>query len=201
VAARQPRQTDALAATERRSLANAPLALPSRTDADAREAQGAGVSGGAPPAAPTRALQAAPAAGAATRSRVAAPEVRPTPGFTRITMEEAVRTLSSSIRQIDGMTPLSIESAGGRLVAGSDPSREVVRVNYADQFGRRFTLDQQLAEPRAGRAFNGILAGDTLVAPTSDGGSRVRWLDGKFWLSLSGPAPGNEVRGLVGRVR
>jgi hypothetical protein len=116
-------------------------------------------------------------------------------------MEEAVHTLSSSIRQIDGMTPLSIESAGGRLIAGSDPSREVVRVNYTDQFGRHFTLDQQLAEPRAGRAFNGIIAGDTLVAPTADGGSRVRWLDGKFWLSLSGPAPTNEVRALVGRVR
>jgi hypothetical protein len=116
-------------------------------------------------------------------------------------MEEAVRTLSGSIRQIDGMTPISIEAGGGRLVAGSDASREVVRVNYSDQFGRRFTLDQQLAEPRAGPAFNGIMPGDTLVASAAGGGSRVRWLDGKFWLSLSGPVPGNEIRALVGRVR
>jgi len=177
-------------------------------DADfgARAAEGAGASGLAAAQAPSRAQPAAPpslAAGARNARASALDEalVRPTPGFTRITMEEAVRTLSGSIRQIDGMTPMSIESGGGRLVSGSDASREVVRVNYTDQFGRRFTLDQQLAEPRDGPAFSGIMPGDTLVASTAGGGSRVRWLDGKLWLSLSGPVPGGEVRALVGRVR
>ncbi|MFI5207300.1 MAG: zf-HC2 domain-containing protein [Gemmatimonadales bacterium] len=173
-------------------------------DLDARAAQGAGASGLPAAQAPARAQPAAPSLAASARSLRAnaldEAAVRPTPGFTRITMEEAVRTLSGSIRQIDGMTPISIEAGGGRLVPGSDASREVVRVNYTDQFGRRFTLDQQLAEPRAGPAFSGIMPGDTLVA-SAGGGSRVRWLDGKFWLSLSGPVPGNEVRALVGRVR
>jgi hypothetical protein len=168
--------------------------------------QGAGASAGAPAPLPSRPQPATAGTNSFGRSRATsldepAAAFRPTPGFTRITMEEAVRTLSGSIRQIDGMTPTSIESGGGRLVAGSDASREVVRVNYSDQYGRRFALDQQLAEPRAGPAFNGIMPGDTLVASAAGGGSRVRWLDGKFWLSLSGPVPGNEIRALVGRVR
>lgn len=183
----------------------APIGELNRADLDARGAQGAAVSGGALAPAPSRAQPAAPSVAALARTRTNALDElavsRSTPGFTRITMEEAVRTLSGSIRQIDGMTPISIEAGGGRLVAGADASREVVRVNYTDQFGRRFTLDQQLAEPRAGPAFNGIMPGDTLVAPAAGGGSRVRWLDGKFWLSLSGPLPGGEIRALVGRVR
>lgn len=191
LATRQPRAPDALASAEQQAPRNAPAAA----------AQGAGAAGGAQPA-PSRALALTAAPTSRQRANALdAAAVRGTPGFTRITMEEAVHTLSSSIRQVDGMTPLSIESGGGRLVPGSDASREVVRVNYADQYGRRFMLDQQLAEPRAGRAFNGIIPGDTLVAPTADGGSRVRWLDGKFWLSLSGPVPAGEIRALVGRVR
>jgi hypothetical protein len=114
-----------------------------------------------------------------------------------------VRSLSGSIRQIDRMRLLGIVAGSGHLVSGADPTRDVVRVAYADQLGRRFTLDQQLAEPRprGGPAFSGIIPGDTLVTVTADGNARVQWMDGRFWLSLAGAAPVADVKAAAARVR
>ena len=113
-------------------------------------------------------------------------------------MEEAVRNLSGSIRLIDGMNPASVTIGPGRLVPGANPGREVVRVIYADPRGGQLVLDQQLGE--TGGAFNGLMAGDTLVA-AGENGTQVRWIDRKFWMSLSGSGPADSLRALVERIR
>lgn len=127
--------------------------------------------------------------------------------FRRITMDEAVRRLSGSIRLIDGMQPAHVEVGPGRLVPGSSPDREVVRVYYADAAGQQLILDQQPGDSTApGRAapasVNGLMRGDTLVTSTPDGGVRVRWVDRRyFWLSLTGRMNPDSLRVLVERIR
>jgi hypothetical protein len=44
------------------------------------------------------------------------------------------------------------------------------------------------------------MQGDTLITAT-DGGTRVRWVDRKFWLSLTGSLESDSLRVLLGRVR
>ena len=162
--------------------------------------------GGVSGAALRRAEPDAPASGAGLSNRLDEATVTTpareanTPGFRRITMEEAVRFLSGAIRQIDGLTPLRIEVAAGRLVPGADPARNVVRVTYTNQAGQIFRLDQQPMDRRSGTGANGLMPGDTLRS--RDGGiGRARWTDGKFWLSLSGPVTIGEITAIVGRVR
>jgi hypothetical protein len=142
----------------------------------------------------------AAAPSAAGSSFVAASPAPEPQAFRRITLEDAVRILSGSIRLIDGMQPSRVESGPGRLVAGADPERDVVRVTYADARGKRFYLDQQLGDTRTG-SFNGLMQGDTLVTTGESGANRVRWVDRKFWLSLTGGVGGDSLRAMVLRVR
>ena len=61
-------------------------------------------------------------------------------------------------------------------------------------------LDQQAGFADAA-SFNGLMTGDTLVTTSEAGTTQVRWLDRKFWLSLTGRAPADSLRALVERVR
>jgi len=159
--------------------------------------------------APDRLSRAAPApssaAGAVSGGRLEEAaaqtgELRRT-AFQRVSMEEAVRRLSGSMRLIDGMEPARVELGPGRLVSGAAPEREVVRVVYVDATGRPLLLDQQPGEG-AGMSVNGLMPGDTLVTPTGSGASQVRWVDRKgFWLSLTGTAPLDSLRAMVARIR
>lgn len=121
-------------------------------------------------------------------------------GFRRITIEEAVRRLSGTIRLIDGMQPTRVEAGPGSLVPGASPDHDVVRVTYSDRHGPRLVLDQQIGDVHTG-SFNGLMQGDTLVTATDGGGTRVRWVDRKFWLSLTAALESDSLRSLVGRVR
>ncbi|HWO87838.1 MAG TPA: zf-HC2 domain-containing protein [Gemmatimonadales bacterium] len=174
------------------------------------------------PAAPARALAAPPAsdvlgisaAGAerapatrSVRSREAAAEA-PLTTFRATTPDEAILRLSGAIRLIDGMVPRRYEIGPGRLVAGADPNRVVVRVVYTDSAGRRIVLDQQPGNTRpdsangqARASVNGLMQGDTLMT-TERGSSQVRWVDRKnFWLSLSGRVGADTLRALIQRIR
>ncbi|MDO8666920.1 MAG: hypothetical protein Q7J79_09930 [Gemmatimonadales bacterium] len=131
--------------------------------------------------------------------------------FRRVSLDQAARRLSGAIRLIDGRPWDHVEVGPGRLVAGADQERDVVRVFYFDDRGRPLTLDQQRipapadtsAETR-GAAVEalGMAPGDTLVTTTPAGLTRIRWLDRKFfWLSLAGTMDVDELRLLVNRVR
>jgi hypothetical protein len=124
----------------------------------------------------------------------------PLTAFRQITFQEAVRRLSVPLRQIEGMQPVSVEAGPGRLVPGADPARDVIRVIYVDAGRAQFILDQQLADVQGG-SFAGMMEGDTLVTTTASGNMRVRWMDRKFWLSLSGNASADSLRGLIAKVR
>jgi hypothetical protein len=150
----------------------------------------------APPEGAPLARRAAPAA-APTRAAGPAPIT-----FQRITMDDAVRRLSGSIRLIDGLQPGSVEVGPGRLVPGAAPDREVIRVHYMDETGRPLVLDQQPGDTPSATSVNGLMRGDTLVTAQPDGGVRVRWVDRKsFWLSLTGAGGPDTVRVLVERIR
>jgi len=159
---------------------------------------GAGAPSAAPQANDELARRDLPAAPTTSRVAEAAGGEREAATFRRVPMEEAVRNLSGSIRLIDGMNPASVTIGPGRLVPGANPGREVVRVIYADPRGGQLVLDQQLGE--TGGAFNGLMAGDTLVA-AGENGTQVRWIDRKFWMSLSGSGPADSLRALVERIR
>lgn len=152
-----------------------------------------------PPAAAARTATRAPAA-VAQPARAA--EEAPATDFQRITMDEAVRRLSGSIRLIDGLAPGHVEVGPGRLVPGAASDREVVRVYYADEAGRPLVLDQQPGDTPNALSVNGLMRGDTLVTAQPEGGVRVRWVDRKsFWLSLTGAASVDSVRAMVERIR
>ncbi|MEK6768528.1 MAG: zf-HC2 domain-containing protein [Gemmatimonadota bacterium] len=150
---------------------------------------------------PTRALRPAEAG----RSEVAITT------FRRVSLDQAARRLSGAIRLIDGRPWDHVEVGPGRLVAGADQERDVVRVFYFDDRGRPLTLDQQRipapadtsTETRGAAVETLAMApGDTLVTTTPAGLTRIRWLDRKFfWLSLAGTMDVDELRLLVNRVR
>jgi hypothetical protein len=87
---------------------------------------------------------------------------------------------------IEAMTPEFIGLAQGRLVAGADPNRPVVRVVYRDTRGRMILLDQQRL--RTGQA------------PGAASGN-LRWTRGDVMLYLHGEPNGDVLRALQRRVR
>jgi hypothetical protein len=128
-----------------------------------------------------------------------------TGAFRQVQMEEAVRTLSGSIRLIDGLEPQRIMVAPGTAVAGADPSVPLVRVVYEDPPGRELWLDQQ--RPGEGRAQAaaanalGLIVGDTVLSRAKEGPGRVQWIDElRFRLVLTGFLPADSLRSLVGNV-
>jgi anti-sigma factor RsiW len=137
-------------------------------------------------------------------SGLAAPGPAPA-AFRRVTLEEAVARLNGVIRLMDGRRFVQVQLGPGSLVPGADRARDLVRLTYVDSAGRQLVLDQQrIAIPAAGGFVSsdiGMRSGDTLTTTTPDGGVRVRWISGTFWLSLTGNVPPDELRRLMERVR
>jgi hypothetical protein len=127
---------------------------------------------------------------AARLTAAAAPPPPPTPEqksqvYLRIGLDEASRQLGGPVHVIEGMSPLFMGLAPGRVTAGADTTRPVVRVVYQDPQGRLIMLDQQRNRP-----------GQPATPPA--GGS---WSLGDLMMRLSGEAPAEVLRSLRGRVR
>ena len=106
--------------------------------------------------------------------------------YLRIGLDEANKQLGRPMHVIEAMTPEFIGLAQGRLVAGADPGRPVVRVVYRDARGRMILLDQQRL--RTGQA------------PGAASGN-LRWTRGDVMLYLHGEPSGDALRALQRRVR
>jgi Putative zinc-finger len=104
--------------------------------------------------------------------------------YTRIGLDEASKQLGGPVHVIEGMSPLFMGLAPGRVAAGADTTRPVVRVVYQDPQGRMIVLDQQRNLPGQ--------------APTSAPGS---WILGDLTMGLQGEAPPEVLRTLRSRVR
>jgi hypothetical protein len=120
----------------------------------------------------------------------AAPPPPPTPEqksqvYLRIGLDEASRQLGGPVHVIEGLSPLFMGLAPGRVAAGADTTRPVVRVVYQDPQGRLIMLDQQRNRP-----------GQPATPPAS--GS---WNLGDLMMRLTGEAPPEVLRTLRARVR
>jgi anti-sigma factor RsiW len=170
-----PRPEDDLAT--RRAAAQALAEL----DRQRRRERAAAATAALPPAAPARTE--APAAMEPPPPRT--PEQR-SQVYLRIGLDEAAKQLGSPVHVIEGMTPELIGLTYGRLVAGADPNRPVVRVVYVDSRGRMILLDQQR-----------LRSGQT---PSAAEGS-LRWAVGDVMLYLRGEPGPDVLRSLQRRVR
>jgi hypothetical protein len=150
-------------------------------DRQRRRERAAAATAALQPPAPPRAE--APAATEPLPSRT--PEQR-SQVYLRIGLDEAANQLGSPVHVIEGMTPELIGLTYGRLVAGADPNRPVVRVVYVDSRGRMILLDQQRL--RTGQA------------PSAADGS-LRWSVGDVMLYLRGEPGPDVLRSLQRRVR
>ncbi len=106
--------------------------------------------------------------------------------YLRIGLDEAVKQLGRPMHVIEAMTPEFVCLTQGRLVAGADPTRPVVRVVYTDNRGRMILLDQQ--RMRTGQA------------PGAPAGN-LRWALGDVMLYLHGEPGPDVLRNLQRRVR
>ncbi len=198
------KDSDAPSLADQRVLAGAPAAKPApKPGSPAREKAATNVSSeeaiDAAQEAATRAAErdairarAAVAATAdldqAAADRQAAP-APPTPEqraqvYTRIGLDEASKQLGGPVHVIEGMSPLFMGLAPGRVAAGADPARPVVRVVYQDPQGRLILLDQQRNLPGQ--------------PATPSAGS---WNLGDLTMGLQGEAPPEVLRALRSRVR
>ncbi|HET7602039.1 MAG TPA: zf-HC2 domain-containing protein [Gemmatimonadales bacterium] len=100
----------------------------------------------------------------------------------RIGLDEAREQLGGNLHVIEGLRPEMVGLVPGRLVAGADPSRPVVRVVYLGNDGKTFFLDQQ----RVGAALS--------PAPGS-------WMAGNVQLRLHGELSQDSLNGLARRVK
>ncbi|MBA3894350.1 MAG: hypothetical protein H0X69_11765, partial [Gemmatimonadales bacterium] len=106
--------------------------------------------------------------------------------YLRIGLDEAAKQLGRPVHVIEGMSPLFMGLAQGKVSPGADPSRPVVRVVYQDSQGRLIFLDQQRLRP-------GQVAGAQ--------GTEPRWTHGEISLRLSGEVGADILRNLRSRVR
>jgi len=127
----------------------------------------------------------------ASAAAAATPEPAPPPTmeqraqvYTRIGLDEASKQLGGPAHVIEGMSPLFMGLAQGRVAAGADTTRPVVRVVYLDSQGRMILLDQQRNLPGQ--------------SPTPTAGS---WTLGDLTMGLHGEAPPDVLRTLRSRVR
>ena len=104
--------------------------------------------------------------------------------YLRIGLDEASRQLGGPVHVIEGMSPTLMGLAPGRVAAGADTSRPVVRVVYQDSQGRMIVLDQQR---RSGQP----------APPPSTGA----WSLGDVTMGLHGDVPAEALRSLRSRVR
>jgi hypothetical protein len=191
----------------------APAAVPAPSVGAMRDAaadldirgNAAALSSGKAVAAPAPAAAPAPTAGALEAAATGAVAQGRAGAFRQVKMEEAVRTLSGSIRLVDGLEPERVLIGPGESVPGADPAVDLVRVVYEDPPGRELWLDQQRPpEAEAGR-FRGysqeMLVGDTVVTRGSGGSTSLRWIDQHgFRLALTGFLGADSLRSIVPRV-
>lgn len=104
--------------------------------------------------------------------------------YLRIGLDEANRQLGGPVHVIEGMSPVFMGLAPGRVAAGADTTRPVVRVVYQDAQGRLIVLDQQRIRPGQ--------------APAAGGGA---WSLGDLTMGLQGEVPPEALRTLRSRVR
>ncbi|HET8762926.1 MAG TPA: zf-HC2 domain-containing protein [Gemmatimonadales bacterium] len=107
----------------------------------------------------------------------------------RIGLDEAREQLGGNLHVIEGLRPEMVGLVPGRLVAGADPSRPVVRVVYLGDDGKTFFLDQQ----RVGDA-----APSQRAALSPAPGS---WMAGNVQLRLHGQLSQDSLDGLARRVK
>jgi hypothetical protein len=107
--------------------------------------------------------------------------------YLRIGLDEASRQLGSPVHVIEGMSPIFMGLSQGRLSAGADTTRPVVRVVYQDSQGRLIFLDQQ-------RVRSGQPAG---AAPTGE----PAWVLGDTRLHLHGEVGPDVLQRIRPRVR
>lgn len=125
------------------------------------------------------------AAAAATAPAPRTPEQR-AQTYLRIGLDEAAKQLGRPVHVIEGMSPLFMGLALGRVSPGADAARPVVRVVYQDSQGRLILLDQQRLRP-----------GQATSAP----GAEPHWIVGEIALHLSGEVGPDVLRNLRARVR
>ena len=104
--------------------------------------------------------------------------------YLRIGLDEANKQLGGPVHVIEGMSPLFMGLAPGRVAVGADTSRPVVRVVYQDPQGRIILLDQQRNRP-----------GQAASPPAGS------WSLGDLTVGLQGEAPAEVLRTLRSRVR
>ncbi len=104
--------------------------------------------------------------------------------YLRIGLDEANRQLGGPVHVIEGMSPVFMGLAPGRVAAGADTTRPVVRVVYQDPQGRTILLDQQRRATQSPTPVNG-----------------AAWTLGNIILGLRGEAPAEVLRALRSRVR
>lgn len=124
-----------------------------------------------------------------TAGAVAPPPPPPTPEqraqvYLRIGLDEANRQLGGPVHVIEGMSAVFMGLAPGRVAAGADTTKPVVRVVYQDPQGRMIFLDQQRSATQA-------------PPPASSGA----WALGSVIVGLRGEAPADVLRSLRARVR
>ena len=161
-AARALRQLDRERQVDRAAAATAALDSARRREALLRQTAAA-----APPPAPRTPEQ---------RARI----------YLRIGLDEAARQLGRPVHVIEGMSPLFMGLAFGRVSPGADATRPVVRVVYQDSQGRLILLDQQRLRP-----------GQATTAPGND----PHWVVGEIALHLSGDVSADVLRNWRARVR
>lgn len=106
--------------------------------------------------------------------------------YLRIGLDEASKQLGRPVHVIEGMSPLFMGLALGKVSPGADATRPVVRVVYQDSQGRLILLDQQRIRPGQ---------------PTSAPGAEPHWSAGEVSLHLSGEVSPDVLRNLRSRVR
>jgi hypothetical protein len=107
--------------------------------------------------------------------------------YLRIGLDEASRQLGSPVHVIEGMSPIFMGLTQGRLSAGADTARPVVRVVYQDSQGRLIFLDQQ--RTRGGQPTSAARSGEPA------------WTLGETRLHLHGEVGPDVLQRIRPRVR
>lgn len=118
------------------------------------------------------------------------------PGFSVITVREAIERMGGPLQLIRGLLPDHVEAADASAVPGALPGSEVLRVVYREPNGRVLLLDQQRIPP----AYRSGLATDILIDSEPGGNSIALWVSGDTRLTLSGRMAPETLRVFVNRV-
>jgi hypothetical protein len=118
------------------------------------------------------------------------------PGFTMLTVREAIERIGGPILLIRGLLPDHLEVAPASAVPGALPGSEVIRVVYREPGGRILLLDQQ----KIPEAYRSGLAADTLIDSDPGGRSIAIWVSGETRVTLSGRIDPETLMVFVRRV-